>query len=58
VPQAGGLMEVLPGTYTVTLRVGSAEVTRPVLVRRLTADQEGNPWHVEGAPVRAQGGNP
>jgi hypothetical protein len=47
IPRAGSLNEVLPGTYSVTLRVGTTEVTKPVVVKRLTADEREDPWFVE-----------
>jgi hypothetical protein len=47
VPKAGGLMEVLPGTYTVTLRVGGSDRSKPVVVKRLAAEERGDPWYVD-----------
>jgi photosystem II stability/assembly factor-like uncharacterized protein len=47
VPRSGSLLEVLPGTYTVSLRIADTELTKPVVVRRLTPAQRGDPWYVE-----------
>jgi photosystem II stability/assembly factor-like uncharacterized protein len=52
VPKAGGLSEVLPGTYAVSLRVGGREMTEPVVVKRLTPEERGDPWYVDVPEAR------